>query len=102
MMGAAYRTWLQRILIFCCSFLLYFECSGPREVFDAVFNTSPRNPQYLFASSSEELCRRVRRVTAHGKVNIYVENLSTHGTHVVFTQRQVRALLSACYKAIGE
>ena len=58
-----------------------------------------RNPQYLYADSEWELCRRIRRhVDANGKVDIFIENLSTHGTLIYYTHSRLRATISACAK----
>ncbi len=84
------------LLVACLSWITYFAVPGPRQVYDFVFGSSLHNPQYLFASSHREVCRRVRRVVEHGKVNIYVENLSTHRLHISLTQHQIRALVIVC------
>jgi len=58
-----------------------------------------RNPQYLYADSNWEVCRRIRRVVdANGKVNIFVENLSTHDTLIYYSYERLRALIVTCHK----
>ncbi len=84
------------VLVLSIAWLAFFALPGPRQVYDYVFGSSLHSPQYLFASSHREVCRRVRRVVEHGKVNIYVENLSTHRLHVSLTQHQIRALVIVC------
>ena len=79
--------------------IAYFAVPGPRQVYDWVARSGfgfPRHPQYLFANSNREVCERLRRVVDNGKVNIYIENLSTHKLHIFLTQRQIRALVIVC------
>ncbi len=87
------------VLVSSIAWLAFFAAPGPRQIYDFAFGSSLHNPQYLFASSDREVCRRVRRVVEHGKVNIYVENLSTHRLHISLTQRQIRALVFVCNNA---
>ena len=51
------------------AWLTFFSLPGPRQVYDYVFGSGIRNPQYLFADSHKEACRRLRRVVENGKVN---------------------------------
>ena len=76
--------------------LTFFALPGPRQVYDYVFGSGIRNPQYLFADSDREACRRVRRVIENGKVNIYVENLPSHEMHISLSQQQIRTLIVMC------
>ncbi len=89
------------LLVSSIAWIAYFAMPGPRQVYNLVFGSSLHNPQYLFAGDSREVCRRVRRVVEHGKVNIYVENLSIHRMHILFNQRQIRALIYLCSNAKG-
>ena len=88
--------WQYRIIVVCSLWVAYFAVPGPRQLYDWVFGSGSRNPQYLFADSHKEVCRRLRRVVENGKANIYIENLSTHKLHIALTQRQIRALVVAC------
>lgn len=87
----------QTLLLVSLVWLVYFAVPGPRQVYDFVFG-GVHNPQYLFASSEREVCRRLRRVVEHGKVDLYVENLSTHKLHISLSQPQIRGLVVACNK----
>ena len=86
----------KRVLLACCVWIVYFTVPDPRTAIDYVFGSGIRNPQYLFADSDREACRRLRRVVENGKVNIYVENLPTHKMLISLTQKQIRALINLC------
>lgn len=83
------------LLLVSLSWLVYFALPGPRQVYDFALG-GVHNPQYLFAGSERGVCRRLRRVVVHGKVSLYVENLSTHKLHISLTQPQIRTLVVAC------
>ena len=85
------------LLLVSLSWLVYFALPGPRQVYDFAFG-GVHNPQYLFAGSEREVCRRLRRVVEQGKVDLYVENLSTHKLHISLSQAQIRGLVVACNK----
>ena len=87
------------IIIFAVAWLTFFALPGPRQVYDWFFGSGISNPQYLFADSHKEACRRLRRVVEDGKANLYIENLPTHKLHISFTQRKIRALVVACSNA---
>ena len=84
------------LLILSVVWLIFFALPGPRQIFEWATGHRVRNPQYLFADSSREACRRVRRVVENGKVNIYIENLPTH-RHILFNQQQIRTLIVMCH-----
>ena len=84
------------IVVVCSAWVVFFAAPGPRQVYDWVFGSSIHHPSYLFANSEKEACRRLRRVVDNGKVNLYVENLTTHKQHIFFTQPQIRQLVVAC------
>lgn len=86
----------EKILLFCFGWFLYFEAPGPRQIYDMVTGNSFQNPQYLFADSKEEVCRRVRRVVHNGEVKIYIENLSSHTLHIELPAYDLRKLISLC------
>ena len=89
------RSTKQRIVIACSAWILFFEVPGPRQVYDFVFG-GVHNPQYLFAGSEREVCRRVRRVVENGKANIFIENLSAHDAHIYHTHEQLRSMIVVC------
>ena len=90
------------IVMFSFIWIAYFAMPGPRQIYDWVAGSAfPRHPQYLFANSNREVCERLRRVVDNGKVNIYVENLSTHTIHVYLNQQQIRAVIYLCLKEGG-
>ena len=95
-----YERCLKSIVFAGSIWIIYFGLPGPRQIYDWVAGSVfPRHPQYLFANSNREVCERLRRVGDNGKVNIYVENLSTHKLHIFLTQRQIRALVIVCNNA---
>ena len=87
----------QRIIIACVGIIIYLDAPGPREIYDNIFG-GVRNPQYLFASSELDVCRRIRRVVDSGKTNIYIENLSSHNVFIYYTHKRLRATIMTCHK----
>ena len=87
-------------IINCCIlFVAALECGDPRDFYDWATG-GIRNPQYLFADSNFELCRRVRRVVEpDGKVDIYVENLSSHSLIIIHNPTRLRSIIMACQKS---
>ena len=85
----------QRVVIVCLSWVIFFEVPGPRQVYDFVFG-GVHNPQYLFAGSEREVCRRIRRVVENGRPNIFIENLSVHDVHIRHTHEQLRSMIIVC------
>ena len=81
----------------CILFACWLDFLGPRELYDMAFG-SVTNPQYLFADSDNELCRRVRRVVVNGQPKIFVENLSSHSMLIYYTHKRLRALIMTCHK----
>lgn len=83
-------------------FIAFFECGGPREVYDWV-GGGVRNPQYLFADSEFPVCRRIRRIMENDKPNIFIENTSQHSMLISYSYDQLRNYIVLChkYKVLG-
>lgn len=81
----------------CILFACWLDFAGPRALYDMVFGRAT-NPQYLFAGSDNDLCRRVRRVVENGQPKIFVENLSSHNMLIYYTHKRLRALIVTCHK----
>jgi len=81
----------------CVLWMAFFECSGPRDIYDAVAG-AVLNPQYLFADSEFPLCKRIRRVVVNGQLAIFIENTSQHSMHIYYTHERLRAIIMACHK----
>lgn len=86
-------------IINCCLlFIGFMECGGPREIYDYATG-GVKNPQYLFAGSHWEICRRIRRVVeSDGKVNIFIENFSGHSMYIDYDNTRLRNLIMLCYE----
>ena len=87
----------RRLLFVCAAWIAYFALPDPRTAVDYVLGSGVRNPQYLFADSEYQACRRVRRVIDNGKPKIYVENLSSYTFAIVLTEHETRKLISICH-----
>ena len=81
----------------CVLWLAFFECRGPREVYDAAVG-GMHNPQYLFADSDFPLCKRIRRIVLNGEPHIFIENISTHSMLIYYTHERVRNFITLCHK----
>ena len=96
--------WMSRktkiwIINCCLLFVSWLDFPDPRDVYDMVTG-GVKNPQYLFAGSEHELCRRIRMIKdAEGKTkDIFIENYSVHSAHIYYTHEQLRIFISLCHK----
>ena len=87
----------KRVLLACCVWIVYFAAPDPRTVIDYLFGSRIKHSSYLYADSEYEVCRRVRRVINNGKATIYIENLSSHTTHVELVPDDMRRLIMLCH-----
>ena len=88
-------------IINCCIlFVSWLDFADPRDVYDMVTG-GVKNPQYLFAGSDWEVCRRIRMIKdAEGKTqDIFIENYSVHDAHIYYTHERLRAIIMTCHNS---
>ena len=85
------------VLNTCVLWLAFFECGGPRDIYETVAGVV-HNPQYLFADSEFPLCKRIRRVVVNGTPVIFIENYSVHSMHIYYTHERLRHFIMLCHK----
>ena len=82
----------------CILFACWLDFGGPRDLYEAMAG-GVHNPQYLFADSEFPLCKRVRRIVNNdGKVDIFIENISTHHLLIYYTNERLRNVIALCHK----
>lgn len=101
MMSTKIKIW---IINSCLLFVAWLDLADPRDVYDMATG-GVKNPQYLFAGSDFDLCRRIRMIKdAAGKTqDIFIENYSVHDIHIYYTHEQLRHHIMLChkYKVLG-
>ena len=87
---------LKRCILYALlAWIIYFAVPGPGQLYRRLVKFPP-HPSYLYAGSEWQVCQRLRRVKEGKAVNLYIENLTHHSTHIILTQKQIRALIIFC------